>query len=128
METERSKKISKYVAITIFLYAIITNGRETYWYYTLPTNCYHQEIEKHIEFHGLVTKKFIDSDNHNFHAIVLGHSFFENKIYIDEPEDSVLWKDIRVNDSIIKQTNSLTYYLIRKKQKIAITVKFDCRN
>ncbi|MDO3641587.1 hypothetical protein [Mucilaginibacter sp. L3T2-6] len=128
MLTEGAKKISKYIAIIFLLFIIIINARETYWYYTLPTNCYHEAIERRIEFHGLVTKKFIDSDDHNFQAIVLGHSFFENKIYITEHEDSVVWKEIRVNDTIIKQKGSLTYYLIRGKQKIAIPVKFYCKN
>ena len=62
-----------------------------------------------IEYHFIITKKYIDSANHNNETIA-GHDFNNKEVYIyGSPGYWELYKLVSIGDTISKQKNSFRF-------------------
>ena len=89
--------------------------------------CWAERNAKEMQFNGVIKNKSIDTHNHNNKAISVINNDGVSEIQFVDNEDSILWKKIMINDSIIKVKNSLIYYLKRGAQIDTINIKYDCK-
>jgi len=75
-------------------------------------------------FSGVVTKKFIDWDNHGFKKIVLENQKETREVRLDY-EWQGLFKFIQVGDSISKEQHNLDMRLRRKETDTMIRLNFS---
>ncbi|NVN18056.1 hypothetical protein GUA46_06870 [Muricauda sp. HICW] len=73
-------------------------------------------------FHGLVTKKYIDKNNRGRKKIVLDHGAEEVDLVYEKSE---LYDFIRLNDSIEKKKNTLYLRIKRNDKDTLIILKFE---
>ena len=76
------------------------------------------------DFDGVVTKKFIDWDNHGFRKIVLVNQTETREVRLDY-EWEELFKFIQVGDSITKDNKSLDMRLKRNELDTMIRLNFS---
>ena len=86
---------------------------------TKSQGCYlHQEV--YIQkINGIVTKKFIDKENHNYQTIYLSSIVNKNQLIIVTPEFGDMYDYLNIGDSIIKEPNSI-FYRVHSKNKDTI--------
>lgn len=85
-----------------------------------------EEYMKDKEICGIVTKKFRDKEDHIYPKLIIKES--NNKelklnLVIDK---SGLFDFIQVNDSIVKEKESLYLIVFRKGEKYEYTLEYNC--
>ncbi|OOQ56838.1 hypothetical protein [Mucilaginibacter pedocola] len=120
-------KARKYIAIGLVAILLVKDYKSLYRSFYMSDKCQLEAEARDLSLQGVVIKKYIDSANHQYRTIEIERKWFNDVFYFHNLEDSLLWKTVRVNDSINKQPNSLTYYLIRNGRKLAIITSYNCR-
>ena len=83
--------------------------------------------EFHIEYNGVVIKKYIDKTNHNFEIIEIGNKDQIQKIMMDW-DKSGLFEYVKEEDSIIKELNSLEVKVYRNKIVTTFIIDYQCED
>jgi len=87
----------------------------------------YDEIVQHYrieEYSGLVIDKYVDEDEHNYQKVILQHEYGERTIVFNHETGSI-FSFIEVNDSLIKEIDTLAIRIIRENLDTLITMKFD---
>ena len=116
------------VAIGIILIYIAVNYRSIYVYWFRGEKCALELKARDLKIDGIISEKFNDTNNHNYYTIKVVNKEKIDKIYFNDVEDSLLWKKMKVKDSIKKEENSLTYYLHNGNIRNTIRIKYNCKN
>ena len=93
----------------------------------LSQACWAKRNAEKMQFKGRIESKFIDTHNHDNKTISVIKDNKVSEIQFVDNEDSVLWRKIIVNDSIMKEKNSLIYYLKQGAQIDTIDIKYNCK-
>lgn len=76
------------------------------------------------EYSGLVVQKYVDYDEHAFQKVIVKHEYGERTILFNQ-ETGGVFNFIEVNDSIIKELDTLAVRIIRNNLDTLIIMKFD---
>lgn len=80
-------------------------------------------IYKSKSFSGLVTKRYIDKEQHGYHKVILINEGKENVVIMDW-EKGGLFNFIQVGDTLNKSSGSLNVHLKREKLDTVIKMRF----
>ncbi len=116
------------VVIGIILIYLAVNYKSIYAYWFKGEKCALEVKARDLKLNGIISEKFNDTNNHNYNTIKVVNKEEVDKIYLNDVEDSLLWKKIKVKDSIKKEENSLTYYLNNGNIRDTIQLKYNCKN
>ncbi len=76
------------------------------------------------QYIGRVTKKFIDRDNHSYQMVIIQCEYKVKNLALNV-ETSGLYDFLEVNDSIVKNSGTLDFRIIRVNLDTTIVMKFD---
>jgi|TARA_R100000541_G_scaffold54364_2_gene62844 hypothetical protein len=85
------------------------------------------EYYKEYTYSGLVTNKFIDSEQHNYRTVIIRNDE-KSDIFLLDFETSGLFEFIQVGDSIFKKKNSLNLRLKRYQLDTIIKMQIYDKN
>ena len=114
------------IFITLLGYVFFSNGNSDELF--LSQECWRKKNVKAVEFSGIVEKNFVDSMNHNLPAISLLNNGHSQTVHLYTEEAAAFLDTLKVNDSISKKANSLTYYISNKNSNYTVTLKLKCDN
>jgi len=91
----------------------------------LPSCEEYYEQEKEISYNGVITDKFIDKRNHNYHIIKIDE---EGKIidYNLSSDLSGLFKFLEVGDQVIKKKGTNNIIILRNGEKTLFMLDYGC--
>ena len=120
MNKSKLKRVYKYSSLILivcwFVYTVLN----------FP-DCFELQLkEKSIEYRGIVIDKFIDKENHLYKTIVLSNNNIENKVIIPSRDNSGLFNYLKLGDSVVKNPETLSIKIYRKKILRTLTIDFDC--
>jgi hypothetical protein len=88
--------------------------------------CYYQQKYLDLKFDGIVKDKGLDRENHNYPFIdIISSQNMIDHIFLLEKK-SELWDKVEVNDSIIKEKESLDFNVVRDNLKFILKPTFNC--
>ena len=92
--------------------------------------CKSQNYWNEQEFHGVVTAKFLDPNQHSIPVVVIRTLNCDAARKIDFfLEKTNSYDKINVNDTILKTNNSDSLYVIKNNVKTLLQkVEFECQN
>ncbi|TFF36010.1 hypothetical protein [Mucilaginibacter psychrotolerans] len=120
MNTRRNRM---YIVMAIVAILFVKNYKSFFRSFYMSEPCQLEAKAKDLTLDGLVLKKY----THQYRTIEIKGRWFNDVFYISNLEDSLLWKSVRVNDSILKKPNSLAFYLTRHGKKIEIETRYNCK-
>ena len=112
--------------IIIWIIVLIVGSRILRYFNENDTGCTLAEYVYVQDINAVVTKKFINSSEHNYETIIYrGDDGAEDHMVFSGPEYGALFDFLSVRDSIIKTKNSF-FYRVRSKATGKDTVlKFE---
>lgn len=115
----------KFTSIVALILIIVV----TFFYYQLKNteiDCsYNNEKIKHTVLNGKVKRKYIDTKNHNYQLFILQTKYSVDTIAW-ESDKSDFYLDMEINDSVIKEVNSLSIVLKNNNKFKEYVIDYGC--
>jgi hypothetical protein len=109
----------------IFLYLIFHNPRKFYAEAFQNQQCVEEVEVQQMEFNGIIEKAFLDSSNHLYHTLTVKEDGESKTSYVDPIPDE-LWYKLTPGTRLLKQRDSLNFYIRTTDCRDTIRLSFNC--